>query len=95
MQAGPFMIKVDPKAQGCLDYYDVIKQPMWLDRIKAKLGTNARREYTHPVQFLEDMRLVWANCRKYNGETTEIRHAASCADQVRWAVQARLLQPPR
>ena len=74
-QSGPFTSKVDPKAQGCRTYYDVIKQPMWLDKVKQRLGTTARREYTHPAQFRDDMRLIWANCRIFNPEHSDVRRA--------------------
>ena len=73
LQSTPFASKVDPKAQGCRNYYDVIKSPMWLDKVKQRLGNTVRREYTHPAQFRDDMRQIWSNCRMFNPEHSDVR----------------------
>ena len=58
--------------------------------MKERLGSPpsyADREYSHPKQFLEDMRLIWANCRRYNREMTEVRkwgEALSDMFEKRW-----------
>ena len=59
-------------------------------QVKERLGTPpsyADREYSHPKQFLEDMRLIWANCRRYNREMTDVRkwgEALSDMFEKRW-----------
>ncbi|KAK9826623.1 hypothetical protein WJX74_006433 [Apatococcus lobatus] len=46
------------------DYYTIITQPMDLGKIEQRLRAD---HYSSPKDFCEDMRLVWANCIKYNG----------------------------
>ncbi|KAI1884304.1 hypothetical protein AGOR_G00225050 [Albula goreensis] len=61
--AWPFYKPVDVKALGLHDYHDIIKHPMDLSTIKAKLDS---RQYTEPQEFAADMRLMFSNCYKYN-----------------------------
>ena len=45
-------------------------------QVKQRLGTPtayADRSYAQPREFLEDMRLIWANCRRFNREMTDVR----------------------
>eukprot|EP01025_Chloroclados_australasicus_P050248 TRINITY_DN5755_c0_g2_i1.p1 TRINITY_DN5755_c0_g2~~TRINITY_DN5755_c0_g2_i1.p1 ORF type:complete len:512 (-),score=63.20 TRINITY_DN5755_c0_g2_i1:502-1860(-) len=52
------------KAAEVPDYYKIIKNPMDLGTIGKKLKDGS---YNSPIQFQEDMRLVWSNCKHYNG----------------------------
>ena len=59
-----------------MDYFDIVSKPMDLGTIKKKLSHNC---YANASQFVEDMRLVWNNCYKYNGE----QHIVSkCAKEL-------------
>ncbi|MCH0628577.1 GNAT family N-acetyltransferase [Kocuria palustris] len=49
------------------DYYDVIKEPMDLSTMELKLEND---KYELFEQFLYDARLIFNNCRAYNGEST-------------------------
>lgn len=59
-------------------------------QVKERLGTSPSyvdRSYAHPKHFLEDMRLIWANCRRYNREMTDVRkwgEALSDMFEKRW-----------
>ncbi|XP_035253449.1 bromodomain-containing protein 4 isoform X4 [Anguilla anguilla] len=61
--AWPFYKPVDVKALGLHDYHDIIKHPMDLSTVKAKLDS---RQYVDPQDFAADMRLMFSNCYKYN-----------------------------
>jgi bromodomain-containing factor 1 len=62
---GPFLVPVDPKLVP--DYHKVIKHPMDLGTIEKKLEGG---EYTHPNQFVGDVRLVFRNAYVYNKDVT-------------------------
>lgn len=68
-----FKEPVDTVKYNVPDYYDVIKRPMDLTKVGKKLGVlggrrSAKREYKTPLEFKEDMELIWANCRTYNSQ---------------------------
>lgn len=49
------------------DYYEVIKEPMDLSTMEAKLEAD---KYSNMEEFVYDARLIFDNCRSYNNETT-------------------------
>lgn len=49
------------------DYYDFIKEPMDLSTMEVKLENN---RYEKMEKFIYDARLIFNNCRMYNGENT-------------------------
>lgn len=59
-----FLEPVSPKQAA--DYYQIIKKPMDLGTVGKKLSKGGHREYTDPMQFRDDMRLIWRNCSVYN-----------------------------
>jgi len=61
--AWPFYKPVQVEELGLHDYLDIIKQPMDLNSIKAKME---KREYATPQDFAYDVRLIFSNCYKYN-----------------------------
>lgn len=67
-EAGPFKEPVDWKNLGLFDYPNLIKHPMDLGTIKAKLDRN---EYNRVEDAAADMRLVWTNCMTYNQDGSE------------------------
>ena len=68
-----FLQPVDPVALNLPDYTQVITKPMDLGTIEGKLNSKA---YTSPGEFVDDMRLVWANARKYNPPGSLVHQAA-------------------
>lgn len=68
-----FREAVDPIALGLPDYYEVIKTPMHLERVKEKLE---RSDYTTIESFAQDTKLVFENAILYNGETSEVGELA-------------------
>jgi len=49
------------------DYYTVVQEPMDLSTMEQKLDSD---QYTTPDEFVRDAKLIFNNCRAYNGETT-------------------------
>ena len=49
------------------DYYEVIKEPMDLSTMEVKLENDA---YQTMEDFIYDCKLIFNNCRQYNGENT-------------------------
>ena len=63
-----FAQPVDAVKLGIPDYYDVVKNPMDLGKVKEKMD---QKKYSTPTDFAEDMRLIFDNCALYNGTTTD------------------------
>ncbi|KAK4143370.1 uncharacterized protein C8A04DRAFT_37563 [Dichotomopilus funicola] len=59
---GPFKDPVDPERDGVPDYLNVVKKPMDLMTMKAKMDG---REYTDENEFLADMNQIFTNCYTY------------------------------
>jgi bromodomain-containing factor 1 len=68
-------------------YYDIIKRPMDLGTVLSRLQ---RGGYGGPGALLEDIALVWQNCRLYNEPGSEIVQAAATLEAL-WAT----LVPPQ
>ncbi|CAG8463072.1 7211_t:CDS:2 [Funneliformis mosseae] len=62
--AGLFLEPVDAIKYGIPDYFDIIKQPMDLGTVEAKLNA---LQYTTVTDFESDVRLIFSNCILYNG----------------------------
>lgn len=63
--AWPFLQPVNKNEVA--DYYEYIKEPMDLSTMETKLENN---KYETFEEFIYDARLVFKNCRAYNGENT-------------------------
>jgi hypothetical protein len=59
---GPFKDPVDPERDGVPDYLSVVKKPMDLTTMKAKMDA---REYADENEFLADMNQIFTNCYTY------------------------------
>lgn len=59
---GPFKEPVDPVRDKAPKYFDVVKRPMDLKTIKAKMDQN---EYPTAAEFEADVRLIFQNCYEY------------------------------
>jgi hypothetical protein len=75
----PFLAPVDVVALGIPDYLHVIKQPMDLGTISKRLND---QEYKRIEDFVEDVRLVWKNCKRYNNETLDIHKTAQSLEAL-------------
>lgn len=64
-QAWPFLKPVDPDEVP--DYYKVITSPMDLTTIEERLE---RDSYSTPKELVDDLKLIFKNCRQYNDATT-------------------------
>ena len=75
--AWPFLEPVDTVALNIPDYHDVVKQPMDLGTVSKKVAHEPEkgigRQYRTPVEFRDDVRLVWSNCRAYNRPGQDVR----------------------
>ena len=69
--AWPFRKAVEAKQAP--DYYTVITEPMWIERIFEKLKG---QEYSEREMFKKDVNLIFENARKYNAKDTYFFKAA-------------------
>nr|XP_020465414.1 tripartite motif-containing protein 66-like isoform X2 [Monopterus albus] len=68
----PFHEPVSPLAR---HYYQIIKKPMDLSVIRAKLSKRNTQNYTSPDQFVADVYLMFRNCAKFNYPDSEVAQA--------------------
>jgi len=62
-EAVNFIKPVDFKNLGLIDYPQVVKKPMDLSTIRKKLKQD---KYSTIEEVIEDLNLIWENCRAYN-----------------------------
>ena len=67
-----FLKPVDAEFLQLKDYRRVITHPMDLGTVETKL---AERQYASASDFVDDVRLIWANARKYNPRCAASQHA--------------------
>ncbi|XP_074473006.1 tripartite motif-containing protein 66 [Sebastes fasciatus] len=70
--SAPFHEPVSPLAR---HYYQIIKRPMDLAVIRAKLNKRNTRHYNSPEQFAADVYLMFHNCAKFNYPDSEVAQA--------------------
>jgi hypothetical protein len=72
------------------DYYDVVKNPIDLDVIRAKAK---RGEYSSAAAFIDDLELMVRNAQIYNGPVNEISQQAQliCEEGLRLLKERELL----
>lgn len=61
----PFRVPVDPIKLKIPDYPTIIRNPMDIGTVIRKLRTP--KQYQQPSEVADDVRLIWTNCRTYNG----------------------------
>ncbi|KAM7524298.1 hypothetical protein LguiA_014200 [Lonicera macranthoides] len=69
-----FKCPVDAVALGLTDYHQIIKNPMDLGTVKAKLDKN---EYGSPLEFASDVRLTFKNAMTYNEKGEDVHAMAN------------------
>jgi bromodomain-containing factor 1 len=62
-EAVSFLKPVDYKVLGLVDYPFIIKNPMDLSTVRKKIKSD---KYSSIEEVLEDLMLIWENCRTYN-----------------------------
>lgn len=69
--AYPFLRPVDWKKLDLHDYPHIVSRPMDLQTVGRRLRDG---QFSDPIviEFLNDLQLIWNNCRLYNDEKTEI-----------------------
>ncbi|XP_051234459.1 uncharacterized protein trim66 [Dicentrarchus labrax] len=70
--SAPFHEPVSPLAR---HYYQIIKRPMDLSVIRAKLNKRNTRHYNSTDQFVADVYLMFRNCAKFNYPDSEVAQA--------------------
>ena len=73
-----FRAPVDYESLGLLDYPKIIKHPMDLGTCKEKLLNG---EYKIIQEFIDDINLIWENCRTYNQAGSAIVKMANTLDR--------------
>ena len=74
-----FLEPVDYVALNILDYPKIITHPMDLGTVKKKLY-----DYAYPTfkEFLDDINLIWKNCRTYNQQGSDIVKMANHCEKI-------------
>ncbi|XP_013882112.1 tripartite motif-containing protein 66 [Austrofundulus limnaeus] len=72
MLSAPFHEPVSPLAR---HYYQIIKRPMDLSVIRAKLNKGNSKHYSSADQFVTDVYLMFRNCAKFNYPDSEVAQA--------------------
>ncbi|PHT81662.1 hypothetical protein T459_14677 [Capsicum annuum] len=70
--AEPFMEPVDVKGVGLDDYYEVIEKPIDFSTIKTKMEAKDGSSNKHVREIYADVRLIFKNAMKYNGERYDV-----------------------
>ena len=68
-----FSVPVDYELYGLDDYPKIVKKPMDLGTVQKNLQNG---KYKDVKKALDDIQLVWDNCKLYNQEGSEIYRAA-------------------
>ena len=74
-----FLQPVDTVGLGLIDYFDFIKKPMDLGTLKNNLKLGS---YSKIQQGLDDLQLIWNNCKHYNLEGSEIYKMAENLEKL-------------
>ncbi|XP_017297681.1 tripartite motif-containing protein 66 [Kryptolebias marmoratus] len=72
MLSAPFHEPVSPLAR---HYYQIIKRPMDLSVIRARLNKGNSKHYSSADQFVADVYLMFRNCAKFNYPDSEVAQA--------------------
>ncbi|XP_067856003.1 E3 ubiquitin-protein ligase TRIM33-like isoform X2 [Heptranchias perlo] len=70
-----------PIDQRVPDYYKIIKKPMDMCTVKAKLQKQHAQHYQRAEEFVADVRLIFKNCDEFNEPDSEVAHAGRTLEQ--------------
>lgn len=79
--AWPFLVPVN--SDEVPDYYDLIKTPMDLSTVEARLNDN---HYAGPEDIVFDIQLVFSNCRYYNRASSVYCKCAKKLETYMWKI---------
>lgn len=80
-QAWPFLNPVNrDEVPG---YYDVITSPMDLSTVEERLHQD---QYHAPKDLVDDLKLIFSNCQKYNDQTTVYSKCAVRLEKYMWSL---------
>jgi hypothetical protein len=79
--AQPFLQAVDPILLNIPDYFNIIRKPMDLGTVSKKLDQH-HLHYNTAQDFAEDVRLIWHNCKLYNGQNHGLSQIANELEQL-------------
>lgn len=74
-----FLHPVDYIAEGLYDYLSIVKTPMDLSTIKSKLKSS---KYSSAQEVINDIMLIWRNCKIYNIEGSDIYKCAEYMEKL-------------
>ncbi|KAI1505396.1 histone acetyltransferase GCN5 [Biscogniauxia marginata] len=80
-QAWPFLNPVN--RDEVPDYYNVITSPMDLSTVEERLHQD---QYDTPKDLIDDLKLIYSNCKKYNDETTVYAKCAVRLEKYMWSL---------
>ncbi|KAI0972129.1 histone acetyltransferase GCN5-like protein [Xylaria arbuscula] len=80
-QSWPFRVPVN--RDEVPDYYNVITSPMDLSTVEERLHQD---QYDAAKDLLNDLKLIFNNCRKYNDETTVYAKCANKLEKYMWSL---------
>ncbi|KAI1462798.1 histone acetyltransferase GCN5 [Annulohypoxylon moriforme] len=80
-QAWPFLVPVN--RDEVADYYKIIESPMDLSTVEERLHQD---QYETPKDLVKDVKLIFSNCRKYNGDTTVYSKCAAKLEKYMWSL---------
>ncbi|KAJ1465733.1 Bromodomain-containing protein, partial [Baffinella frigidus] len=78
-----FLNPVDPVADGCADYLEVIRDPLDLGTIRARLEANS---YSTMGEMADEVRLTFRNALTFNEDGSNLS---------KWATEAALVSARR
>jgi bromodomain-containing factor 1 len=90
--ADPFLKPVDPVALNIPHYHKVVKKPMDLSTIKAKLKNG---DYENSKEFEADIRLMFNNCYRFNPVTDPVHQMGKRLHEIfnnMWAQKRQWLE---
>eukprot|EP00915_Cephaloidophora_sp_WS-2016_P004214 GHVH01005694.1.p1 GENE.GHVH01005694.1~~GHVH01005694.1.p1 ORF type:complete len:1832 (-),score=267.34 GHVH01005694.1:206-5701(-) len=72
--ASPFLRPVDEERDSATDYYSIVKKPMDISTIQAKLYLSSAHSsiYEDPSIFWGDVKQIFLNARLYNGDSSAV-----------------------
>ena len=82
--AYPFINPVDPVAQKCPDYFEIVKEPIDLSQVEQNLRDGV---YTTQNQFTADIRKIWSNSYLYNQKNSPIYVVSTAGSKMQTPLQ--------
>lgn len=74
-----FQLPVDYINEGLYDYLTIVKKPMDLSTVKLNIKSN---KYISSQEIINDIMLIWKNCKQYNIEGSDIYKCADYMEKV-------------